>query len=93
MSITITLDLPADVERQLKSARTDLHALAKEAVFVELFRRDAISPRELRDALGLTPEQLETLLCRHGVTEDRGTVEEYLADIETLDRVLGRASR
>ena len=72
--MSITFDLPAAVEQQLRRDVTNLDVLAKEAALVELYRQ------------GTTDD----LLKRHHVTEDLITAEELGEQIATLRRLIGR---
>lgn len=84
MALTVTVDLPADVERQLRAANPDLDASAKEAVVVSLYRQGQITHFELSKLLGLDRFQTEDVLHKHNVIEDLGTLADYEADAETL---------
>jgi hypothetical protein len=66
---------------------THLDAVARETGLVELYRQGKLSHFALSQALGLDRFQTEDVLHKHNVTEDLGSVEDYLADIQTLDRL------
>jgi len=66
---------------------THLDAVARETRLVELYRQGKLSHFALSQALGLDRFQTEDVLHKHNVTEDLGSVEDYLADIQTLDRL------
>ena len=75
--MTVSFNLPADVEQSLRSTLGDLDHVAKEATLVELYRQDKLSHLELSHALGLSRFETEAVLKRHNVTEDLPTHEEY----------------
>lgn len=75
--MTITFDLPSEVEQVLRLGCTDVNLAAKEAALVELYRMEKLSHRQLSEALGISRMEAETVLKRHHVTEDLPTQEEY----------------
>ena len=84
MTLTLKLDLPPDVERRLRSDGTDLQAKVTEAFLVSLYRQDKLSHVGLSRALNLDRFETEALLRRHEVTQDRGSLEDHLADVTTF---------
>ena len=88
--MTISFDLPADVEASLRHQFSDLDRVAKESALVELYRQDKISQPELSRALGVTRLETEAVLKRHNVTEDLPTNEEIEAALRHLDERLGK---
>ena len=68
--MTISFDIPQDIEQQLRSAGSELGGKAREAFLVELYREHEISHRQLGDALGLERFETEGLLKRYGVGLD-----------------------
>ncbi|MGA2584745.1 MAG: UPF0175 family protein [Tepidisphaeraceae bacterium] len=81
----VTIQLPADIERDLRRRLGDLDQAAKEAMLVELFRQDLLSQHHLGLALGLDRFETEALLKRHNVIEDFPTDEEYQSALARLD--------
>ncbi|MCX7414149.1 MAG: UPF0175 family protein [Planctomycetia bacterium] len=88
--MSITFDLPAAVEQQLRRDVTNLDVLAKEAALVELYRQGMISHHQLGLSLGMTRFETDGLLKRHHVTEDLITAEELGEQIATLRRLIGQ---
>ena len=82
--MAVSFQLPTDLERELRSERPDLDAEAKEALLVSLYRQGKLSHLALSKALGLDRFETEDVLHKHNVTEDLGTVEDYLSDAATL---------
>lgn len=70
--MTISFDIPQDIERQLSSTGGELIGKAREAFLVELYREHEISHRQLGDALGLERYETDGLLKRYGVGLDFG---------------------
>jgi len=87
MSLSVTLDLPAEVEEKLRRENPNLDAEVKEVFALELFRRGKLSHGELAQVLGLDRFATDAYLRRHKVFEDSLTMEDLEADRKTLDRV------
>jgi Uncharacterised protein family (UPF0175) len=84
--MTITFDLPHDIEQQIRTNGTDLNGKAREALLVALYRGHEISHRQLGDALGLERYETDGLLKKYGVGLDV-TVEEIKAEAGLLRNV------
>jgi hypothetical protein len=93
MSLTLTIDLPAELERALRSSDCDLGRAAKEALAVALFRQGKLSHLELGGALGLDRFETDALLKRHQVTTGALTLADLELDRTALDQVLGPVRR
>jgi predicted HTH domain antitoxin len=85
--MAVSFQLPADLENDLRSDLRDLDAEAKEALLVSLYRRGRLSHVAFSKALGLDRFETEDVLRKHNVTEDLGTVEDYLSDAATLAKL------
>jgi hypothetical protein len=85
--MTITFQLPSDLEAHLRHDDIDLNAEAREAFLIDLYRRGKLSHHSLSNALGLDRLQTEDALHKHHVTEDLGTLEDYLSDAKTLQQL------
>ncbi len=88
MALTVTLDLPADVEQKLRAETPNLDADVKEAYALELFRRGKLSHYELSQVLGLDRFETDAYLKRHNVYEGSLTMEDLEADRLTLERLM-----
>jgi predicted HTH domain antitoxin len=90
--MAVSFQLPSDLEQSLRHDLSDLEGEAKEAFLVSIYRRGKLSHLALSQALGLDRFETEDLLHKHNVTEDLGTLEDYLEDARTLEklRVAGR---
>ena len=90
--MAVSFQLPSDLEQNLRRDLKDLEGEAKEAFLVTLYRQRKLSHLGLSQALGLDRFETEDLLHKHNVTEDLGTLEDYLADARTLEnlRATGR---
>lgn len=91
MAVTVTVELPPEVERQVRESISDLDSVAKEAFLVSLYRQGKLSHFALSKALGLDRFQTEAVLARHNVTEDLGTVDEYLKEAANVERVRAKS--
>ncbi len=81
--MTITFEIPRDIEQQLCPSGSDLSGKAREAFLVELFREREISHRQLAQALGLERYETDGLLKKYGVGLD-SNVEEIRAACDVL---------
>jgi len=68
--MTITFELPQDIEQQIRTNGADLDREARESYLVELYRQDRISHAQLRDALGVSFHDAERLIKDHGAGHD-----------------------
>ncbi len=93
MALTVTLNLPPEIEEKLRSETANLDADVKEAYALELFRRERLSHYELSQVLGLHRFETDAYLKRHKVFEGSLTMEDLEEQRQTLDRVLGPVSR
>jgi predicted HTH domain antitoxin len=84
MSLTVTLNLPPDVEEKLRQGTSDLDNDVKEAYALELFRRGKLSHHELSRVLELDRFETDSFLKRHNVFEGSLTLEDLEADLNSL---------
>jgi len=87
-AVSISFDLPASVEDQLRRELADLDAVAKEAALVELYRQERITHHQLGLSLGLERHETDGLLKRHKVVEDLPRAEELAEQILSLRRLI-----
>lgn len=66
--MTITFELPRDLEQEVRSRGLDLNREAKEAYLIDLYRQDRITHLQLGEALGLGRYETDGILKRHGVS-------------------------
>jgi predicted HTH domain antitoxin len=85
----VTLELPEDIEDQLRRENPNLNSELREAVAIALFRKSILNHYQLSRTLGLDRFETDALLQRHGVTEQSLTSADVEADLQTLRRVLG----
>jgi predicted HTH domain antitoxin len=85
--MAVSYQLPTELEQDLRGSLRDLDAEAKEALLVSLYRQGKLSHPALSKALGLDRLETEDVLRKHNVTEDLGTVEDYLTDAATLAKL------
>jgi len=83
--MAVSFQLPSDLEQNLRQELNDLEGKAREALLVTLYRQGKISHLALSQALGLDRFETEDVLQKHNVTEDLGTLEDYLSDARTLE--------
>jgi hypothetical protein len=90
MELTVSVNLPPEVEHELGPERSRLSVVAREAVATDLFRRGLLSHAQLGMTLGLNRFETEALLKRHQVTEHALTHEEVDAELESINELVGR---
>jgi hypothetical protein len=88
--MSVTFELPFDIEQGLRRAIGDLGQAAKEATLVELYRQQRINQSELARSLNLSRLECENLLKQHKVTEDLVTEAEYGKALARLGTISGK---
>lgn len=88
--MSITFELPAAVEQQLRRDVANLGGVAKEAALVEVYRQGKISHHQLGLSLNMTRFETDGLLKGHNVTEDLITAAELGEQVATLGKLLGQ---
>ena len=79
----ISFDIPEDLDEALAKLGPDLSRTAKEAFLVDLYRRRAITLRQMGSALGLARLEVDAVLKRHEVSNGL-SVEEFRSELEAL---------
>jgi Uncharacterised protein family (UPF0175) len=74
--MTISFELPQDIEQQVSTFGADLNDIAREAFLVELYREKRITQHQLGQALGLDDYETDGVLKRYGVGYDL-TLQEF----------------
>ncbi len=77
--MTISFELPRDIEEHVRTNGADLNREARELYLVELYRQDRISHAQLREALNVSFHEAEKLIKDHGAGHDV-PVEEFEAE-------------
>jgi hypothetical protein len=73
----MTIDLPDEIEAELRRTVRDIDQTAKEAMLVELYRQRLINHSALSRALGMSRYETDGVLKRHQVMEDLLTPAEF----------------
>jgi predicted HTH domain antitoxin len=81
--VTIHFDIPADIERHLRSNGADPNESAKESLLVELYRQRKVTHHQIAQALALGRLEVDALLKRHDVPIDL-TIEQFEAEAARL---------
>jgi hypothetical protein len=68
--MTITFEIPPEIEQQIQSRGGEMNAKAREAFLVEVFREREISHHQLGVALRLDRYETDGLLKRYGIGLD-----------------------
>ncbi len=81
--MTISFDIPLEIEQRLRSTGSDPNQTAKESLLVELYRQKLISHHQISQALGFSRHEVDVLLKRHDVSLDL-SIEEFLSEAAAL---------
>ena len=81
--MTITFEIPQNIEQRVHTEGADLNREAKEAYLVELYRQDRITHDDLSEALGLGFHQTQQLIKEHGAGDDF-TLAEFEAERKVI---------
>jgi hypothetical protein len=81
--MTISFELPHDIEQQVRAEVADLNREAREVYLMEQYRQARITHRQLEEALALGFHETEVLLKRRGMGQDLDA-EEFEAGRELL---------
>lgn len=87
--MSIVIQLPEELERDLRSRLGDLDATAREAFAVELYRQHKLSHRQMSEILGLSRFETDAVLKRHEVYYGL-TLQDVLQDAENSRRARER---
>ena len=68
--MSISFEIPQDIEQELRTDGGDLGSKAREAFLLELYREARISHAQLREALGLGFHETERLIKERGAGQD-----------------------
>ncbi|MGC8643006.1 MAG: UPF0175 family protein [Isosphaeraceae bacterium] len=81
--MTITFEIPGEIEQELRTAGADLNQTAKESLLVELYRQKQITHYQISKALGLSRYEVDGLLKRYDVPLEL-SIEEFSAEAASL---------
>jgi hypothetical protein len=68
--MTISFEIPQDIEHQIRTDGADLNRDAKEVYLMEHYRQGKITHRQLEAALDLSFHETEQLLKQRGMGQD-----------------------
>jgi hypothetical protein len=83
--MTISFEIPQEIEQQIRTDGVDLGRDAKEVYLMEQYRQARITHRQLEEALDLSFHEAEQLLKQRGMGQDLD-IEEFEAGREILRR-------
>lgn len=66
--MSISFEIPQDIEQELRTNGLDLNREAKEVYLVDLYRQERITHRQLAEALGLSRYETDGVLKRHEIS-------------------------
>jgi predicted HTH domain antitoxin len=87
--MTISFEIPRQIEQELRVNGADLSSEAREAFLVELYRQERITHHQLAEALGLNRYETDGVLKRHKVWLEL-TPEELAAQAASLQQARPR---
>ena len=64
----IHIEIPQDIEQELRADGLDLNQEAKEVYLIDLYRQERITHRQLAEAMGLSRDETDGVLKRHKVS-------------------------
>jgi predicted HTH domain antitoxin len=73
--MSVSIELPHDIEASLRTRFDDLDQSAKEACLVEFYRQGQLTHHQLATALGVDRYTTDGVLKRHGVCYEYSTDE------------------
>jgi len=91
--MSILLDLPIEMEQRLREETPDLDAEAREAVALDLFRREKISHYELGQMLGLDRFETYAFLVDRNEFAQSPTLDDLETDYQTLSKLMAAHGR
>ena len=84
----IRIDMPIDLEEELRRDFSDLDLTAREAMGVELFRQGKLTQAQLGRLLGVSRYDTDGILKRHGVLYDL-TIDDVVRDAQASRQARG----
>jgi predicted HTH domain antitoxin len=90
MSLTVTVELPREVEEKARARSVQFDAPVREAVALELYRKELITLPELSRLLGLDRFATTELLQRHQIYVGALTLEDLEEQHRILEEVMGK---
>ena len=93
LGMSVTVELPGDIEERLRRENPHLDADAKETYAVELFRQGQLNHFQLSRVLGVDRFATDAVLKRHKVEEQSLTGADLESDRLTLRKVLDQTPR
>jgi hypothetical protein len=85
--MTVTVQLPRQVEDALRSVHRDIEAHSRESLLVAFYRQRLLTHHQLAEALGLDRFETDAVLNKHHVTDDLPSLDELRQQME-LSRTL-----
>ena len=87
----LTIDLPTDIEQELRRRVSDLDRQATESLAIQFFRQGILNHFQLSRVLELDRLETDASLKHHGVTEGTLSAEDLESDYEAINQALGKA--
>ena len=91
-TVTVALDLPRDLLGALDVPQAQLEARLRELIALELFREGRISSGKGAELLGISKLEFIYLLAQHRIPYFTESPEELVAEVATLERLLGETN-
>lgn len=84
----ITFNLPEEIEQRLREVSPDIEREAREALALELFRKERITHYEFGQMLGLSRCETDAFLVDHHEFAQSPTLEDLESDFQTLTKIM-----
>ena len=84
--MSISFEIPQEIEHQLRASGANLDEEAKEAYLVELYLKEKITHHQLAQALSLSRYETDGVLKRHGVEQELSH-EEFRSQVTSLGKM------
>lgn len=82
--MSVVIELSAEIEAALRESNGNVNQAAKEALVVEMYRQGRLTHSQFSNSLGLSRDEANGLLKRHGVQEDLISAEELHAQLHSI---------
>jgi predicted HTH domain antitoxin len=89
----LTIELPNDVESQLRENNPHFDREACETIALDLFRREKITIHQFRQMLGMNRDEADTFLIERGEYAQTLSLEELEQDFQTSRRIMKAQGR
>jgi predicted HTH domain antitoxin len=91
--MAIVIEIPNDLEQRLREDVPNLDVEAREAVALDLFRKEKLTHYELGQILGLSRSETNTFLMDRKEYAQSPTLEDLENDYQTINNIMAADGR